>query len=138
MIDLADIITRVTTQTGFITDWCPLNVPTLEYNGVPLVYVGYGNIRSSLADRLMDANEYNVNGEGMVQVFETHLICPPIDFYINYKLLYKALNQFNPITLESSRTAISYLEGGVVGLDNGVQRHLDRWRVGFSTVSNDF
>lgn len=138
MINVQVVIDRLSSQTPFIIDWAREIQPSLEYQGTPLVKVGYGTIKSSVPGQETAFGDFNINGEDLIQVIETHFICTPQEFYTQYKILYKALQGFNPITSEAYRTSLSVLESGVVGLDNGVQRWLDRWRIGFSTVNNDF
>lgn len=138
MINITDVITHLQATTGFIVDYSRDIQPSLEYVATPIVYVGFFNLRSTTKDSETNFGAFNVNGEEMIQHIETHLVCPVDTFYANFKILYKNMNQYNPITSEAYRTALVYTEGGVVGLDNGIQRHVDRWRIGFSTVSNDF
>ena len=139
MINIADIISRLQTTTSFNVDYARAKEPSLQDVTIPLIYVGYGSIRTELADKVMDFNEFNFAGEGMLQVIEIQIVCSITSFYDTFRTVYKALNGFNPVGGgEEQRTALSYEQGGVMGIDNGNLWHLDRYRIGFSTQSTDF
>lgn len=138
MINIADIIARLQAQTGFIVSYARAKEPSLQDVTTPLLYVGYGSIQTELASKTMDFNAYNFAGEGLLQVIEIQTVCAVSEFYNTFRIVYKALNGFNPVIGEASRTALSYEQGGVMGIDNGNLWHLDRYRIGFSTQSTDF
>ena len=138
MISALDVISQLQAETPYIISYSTSTQPNLDYEGTPLIYVGYIGFKSTIANMDIDFNEYNINGEGIFQTFELQIVCEVADFETVWKTTYKTLNAWNPVADESIRTACCYTEGVVLGLDNGIQRSIDRWRIGFSTVANDF
>lgn len=138
MIDIATVITRVKAVTGYNVEAARFREPVLV-EGTPVrVYIGYGTLRSEIASTDLDFNAFNLHGEGMMQTIDVQITCPVAQFYTVFKNVYKALNGWNPVESELTRTALAYEQGGVMGLDNGNIWHLDRYRIGFSTISLDF
>lgn len=138
MIDIALVITRIQSITGYPTEAARFREPVLVEGISTRIYVGYGTLKSEIAGSDLDYNAFNLHGEGMMQTIDVQITCPVGQFYTVFKKVYKALNGWNPIESELIRTALAYEQGGVMGLDNGNIWHLDRYRIGFSTISLDF
>lgn len=137
MIDISLVIARIASQTNYKVEAARFREPTLTEPAIR-IYVGYGTLRSEIANLDIDFNAFNLHGEGMMQTIDIQITCPVVQFYTVFKNVYKALNGWNPIESELTRTSLAYEQGGVMGLDNGNIWHIDRYRIGFSTISLDF
>jgi len=135
MININTIIARIKSQTGYIVEPARFREPTLTDAGSVKIYVGYGTLRSSLANNDIAYNAYNLHGTDMLQTIDVQITCQVSEFYSVFKQVYKALNAWTPDSTELTQTSLAYEQGGVMGLDNGNIWHLDRYRVGFSTTS---
>lgn len=134
MIDLQTVINRLTSTTSYTIVPTKTKEPDLQdITALPIVFVGYGTIRSKNPNSPIEHSIFNTAGEDLVQSFELQTVCEIAQFNAIWKTLYATLIGYNPIPTEQYHTGFTYSHGGVMGIANNRLWNIDMWNIGFPT-----
>lgn len=135
MIDIIAFKDLVATS-GYTVELARAKEPDLhEIGSLPIIFVGYATIDSKNPTIPLESTIFNSSGEDLVQGFDVQIISTIVDFKPIWVTVYNTLIGENPIPGEKYRSGFTYAQGGVMGLANGLLWHLDRWKIGFPTVT---
>ena len=109
-------------------------IPKLE---LPSIFVGYARIRPKSYTDILELDILRTHGEDLIQTIEIQIACEEKDFDTIWKNVYKSLNGWNPNELEKVHTTLTFLQGGVMGIENERLWNVDYWNIGFPTVEVD-
>ena len=139
MLDLSEIRDRIVTQTGYTVEYVRAKEPDLqEITTLPIIFIGYSSIDSKFPSSPVEMNLLSMHGEDLVQTIETQIVCEMKNLKPIWLSLQKALTGWNPIPNEEFRSGITFSQGGVIGIANGLLWWMDRWRIGFPTIHVSF
>ena len=108
-----------------------------ELTTLPIIFVAYHTVNSKNPSTPLAADLFNQHGEDLTQVFEIQIACETVNFDTIWKNVYKSLIGWHPDVLEMQHTGMTYIQGGVMGLENGRLWWLDRWGINFPLTNVD-
>lgn len=134
MINIADVITRIASQTGYIVEEAKANdQELLEAGQFPKIFVGYGPIRNGHPETELTYGIIDINGENLVQSFHIKIVATVSTFRAVFISLYKALSAWNPLPEESPHTCLNYVNGEPLGINNQTFWFVSEWKINFPT-----
>jgi hypothetical protein len=136
MIDISTLITRLQTTTTYTITNARAKEPDLtDAVNLPIIYIGYSTVISKNPTASIEHDIFNMNGEDLVQGFDIQIVCKQTDLVTIWKNVYKNLIGYNPLAIEYNHSGLTYVQGGVIGVSNDNLWWLDRWHLGFPTVT---
>ena len=141
MIDLQYVIDILANNTSYVIEKARQQQPDLqEILNLPVIYVGYSEIKNSNPESILSYDILNQHGENLTQTFDISICSTLEDLSIVWKTIYSTfMNENEDILADGisgigSTSSFSYLQGAVMGLSNSKIWHLDRWAINFPTI----
>jgi hypothetical protein len=137
MIALETVIDRVQGQNPSYTvsaarDKQP-NFETLL--NLPTIYIGYATLKCRNPEERLPAGFFDLHGEDISQFFDISICCEVENFRETWINIFKSLIGWNPNTLAANTSGFAYIEGGMMGLEQGRFWWLDRMAINFPTTN---
>ena len=137
MISLQTYIDRISSQTGYYTDWAKQKeIGTGNFGDPPRVIVGYDSVHSS--GNLGDSDTpdtYLQYEEDLVQVFTVQFNCDTTSLHSVWQNIYNALAGWNYSATEINYSGLMYAVGGIMGVEGGRTAWKDRWKLDFPRIT---
>jgi hypothetical protein len=133
MIDVADVIAYLDTNTSYVVEQGTDIIPDIESaSTTPIIRVGYTTITNKNPNDTLEYDVVNTNGEDLVQGFEIHIVCDPAVFRSTWITIYKLMIDWVPYPVDQVHSRFTYKNGGRMGRNVRIW-HLDNWNVAFPT-----
>ena len=133
MYNEAGLISHITQTTGYPCEYLTEQKPSLlAFESLPMVFVdttmikktdSFGSGRTTYDDQLY--------AEDHLQIIEVHFVCAIEDKADIWKTIGSAIAGWHEDPLEGVFTGLTYIEGGVIGRENGRVWWADRWAIEF-------
>lgn len=133
MFDEAKLMAHITEVTGYPCEYLTEDKPSLLASGsLPKVFVdttkiqktdGFGSGRSTTNDQMF--------AEDFVQIVAVQWCSTVQDKHLVWKTLGSAIAGWNNDPFESVFTGLRYVEGGIIGRENGRVWWVDYWEIDF-------